>query len=150
MYTYVPPFFGMGETFRNSNIFQKKRSVYIRANMFHLKLQHFALYQSWSSYKGRKTMKNWPVRKVFKSFRKVHLVDKYGKVWFTSMKKCLLFCSIFFFRKLFCFVYFPWSYQCLLHGKKWWKNFFAYEIKSTIIVKHEIKILKKIYSKSER
>ena len=49
-------------------IFRQRRSVYIRANPFHLKLQNFAFCESCSSYKGGERWKSDPSVKSPKFF----------------------------------------------------------------------------------
>ena len=60
-------------------IFRQRRSVYIRANPFHLKLQNFAFCESCSSYKGGERWKSDPSVKSPKVFEGGgDWVDKYG------------------------------------------------------------------------
>ena len=49
-------------------IFWKKRSVYIRAHLFYLKLQNFGFYELWPSYKVGKRWKTDPFVKSLKYF----------------------------------------------------------------------------------
>ena len=63
-------------------IFRQKRSVYIRVNPFHLKLQNFAFCESCSSNKGGERWKSDPSVKSPNFFEGGggDRVDKYGKI----------------------------------------------------------------------
>ena len=89
-------------------ILMQNRSVHIRTNMFHLKLQKFSSYESWSSYKGGKRWKNWPVCKVSKYFQWE------GEIKLTSTVIKLI---LFDFFTAF-FVIFFFAQQNFILGKK--------------------------------